>query len=674
VTNKEEVMIKGEPETGLTEMNTNEQIDLLKSIFESSTEYSIIALNLDGTILAWNAGASRAYGYSSTEIIGKNFTILHNLDDVKSGRIQTILDEIQQTGVWTGETQCLRKDGSQFNSLTTATVRKNASHISVGLIFISRDLTELQNALQLLKKLETSESLLQIKNKQLERATTLAEESNRLKSEFIANVSHELRTPLNGIIGFAEILYDGLVSSTSPKYKEFLNDIVSSAKQLVVFINDVLDLAKIEAEKMEFHPEKIDLAKLLDEIQDAFHQLITEKKIHLKINIDPDLDEIIIDPARLKQVFNNYISNAIKFTPVGGKVIVRVCLVTSKNFRLEVQDSGIGIPSEDINKLFVKFQQLDASSKKVYPGTGLGLALTKHIVEAQGGKVGVESSLGEGSTFYAILPCFPYNKALINQKEKNASLRNAKHAPTILVIEQESQDRTLMIDALIQTGYEVVTAPTIAKAIKQNLQYQFDAIILDLFQPDMGDWEIIRTLRSKISAQEAPPIVIKAVLEQPMSIGFKIHDFLIKPVKPKDLLAALEWLGMKAHDEKTILIIDNDKNALSVANNILVKFGFRVISRDNKISALLALEQESPDVVLLDPFMSGMDGFEFLRYYRQTERGLFTPVIIWTVAQLNAEERMHLKASVQRVVLKGEDLKRNILVGLGQYLPPPKVY
>lgn len=530
---------------------------------------------------------------------------------------------------------------------------------------------QLQNALVLLKKLKASEELLQIKNKELEETTKKAEESNRLKSEFIANVSHELRTPLNGILGFAELLYDGLVDPKSPKFKEFLGDIMSSAKQLLMLINDVLDLAKIEADKMEFHPEKIDLPKLLVKTRDNFQTLITEKNIHFEIKINPDLHEIIIDPEKLTQVVYNYISNAIKFTPEGGQVKISVSPDTKNNFRIEVRDTGIGISPEDITKLFVKFQQLDSTSKKTYSGTGLGLALVKRIVEVQGGQVGVDSTLGKGSTFYAILPYLPYRNVPVKNKLKDAQSLIAKSTPTILVVEQDSQDRKFMIDALSQAGYDIVTAPTITKALKQNQHLRFDAIILDLFQPDMSDWSIIRSLRSKISAKEAPPIVIKAVLEQPMSIGFKIHDFLIKPVKPEDLLAALEWVGAKTQQNKSVLIIDNDQNALSLANKILTEHGFRVITRDNKVSALLALEQELPDVVLLDPFMSSMDGFEFLRYYRQTERGLFTPVIIWTVTKLSNEERVHLKASIQRVVLKGEDLKRNILAELGQYLPPP---
>lgn len=656
--------------TGLSEMNVVDQLSLLKSILESSTEYSIIAKDLDGTILTWNIGASRLYGYAPDEIIGKHASILHDPDEIKSGKVKQIYDEVRRKGFWSGEITRIRKDGSHFTAFITITLRKDSSNNPIGYTLISRDITELQNVLRFLNKLEISEELLKVRNKELEEATFEAQESNRLKSEFIANVSHELRTPLNGIIGFAEMIYDGVVKPSSTNYKEFLSDIIASANQLLMLINDVLDLAKIEAGKMNFSPEKIDLTKLLAIIKATFQTLIAEKNIQLETKIDPGLPEIIIDAEKLKQVFYNYISNALKFTPSSGKVIVRVCPDVKHYFRLEVEDTGIGIRPEDMNKLFSKFMQLDSGTAKKYQGTGLGLALTKRIVEAQGGKVGVQSTFGKGSLFYAIFPCKPQSGYFLSEEGDHSQTKDIEIRPTILVVEQESPDKSLIVNTLKQEGYDVVTGETVALAQKHHHEQQVDAIILDLFQPDMKHWESVRKLRANYPEENVPPIVMKVMIEQPISFGFRIRDFLKKPLKPQELLSALNWLGASSKNIKSILVIDDDQKTLAFTKQVLSENGFRVICRSNKISGILALEKEQPDVVLLDPFMMGMDGFEFLRSYAQTERGVFTPLIIWTEAKLTQAELKHFQASMQRVVLTKEDVKKNILSELEKYLPP----
>lgn len=234
-------------------------------------------------------------------------------------------------------------------------------------------------------------------NKQVEKA-------NRLKSEFLANMSHELRTPLNGIIGFTQTIHDGIAGPISSEQKEYLVDVLNSAQHLLTIINEILDLSVIEAGKMKFHPQSINLNQLITEVTDGLSIQLRNKNMQLNIHIDPKLSNIIIDPAKLKQIFYNYLSNAIKFTDQGGQVEIRVHPENENYFRLEVKDSGIGICEEDLASLFTVFHQLDASTAKKYPGTGLGLALVRSIVRALGGKEGVTSTLNEGSTFYAILP------------------------------------------------------------------------------------------------------------------------------------------------------------------------------------------------------------------------------------------------------------------------------
>ncbi len=241
---------------------------------------------------------------------------------------------------------------------------------------------------------------------ELEEKNRLVERASRMKSEFLANMSHELRTPLNGIIGFAELMHDGKLGAVASNHKEYLGDILSSARHLLGLINDILDLAKVETGKIAFHPEPVMLSRLVGEVRDIVSASAARKHVAIEVETDPAVENLVLDPGKLKQVLYNYLSNALKFTDDHGRITVRAVAEPGECLRIEVQDDGIGIRPEDMERLFVEFHQLDSTSTKKYPGTGLGLALTKRIVEAQGGRVGARSAYGRGSTFYAILPRF----------------------------------------------------------------------------------------------------------------------------------------------------------------------------------------------------------------------------------------------------------------------------
>jgi signal transduction histidine kinase len=217
-------------------------------------------------------------------------------------------------------------------------------------------------------------------------------------------MSHELRTPLNSVIGFAELMATGKAGPIAEHHREYLGDILTSSKHLLQLINDVLDLAKVESGKMEIRPEPIDIARIVHEVRDILRGLAGERRTKIVLDVDSAPPGVVLDPAKFKQVLYNYLSNAIKFTPDGGTVTVRVAPADAEWLRVDVTDTGIGVRKEDLHRLFVEFQQLDASTSKKYAGTGLGLAVTKRIVEAQGGSVAVHSAPGGGSTFSAILP------------------------------------------------------------------------------------------------------------------------------------------------------------------------------------------------------------------------------------------------------------------------------
>jgi signal transduction histidine kinase len=232
-------------------------------------------------------------------------------------------------------------------------------------------------------------------------------EESRAKTQFLANMSHELRTPLNAIIGFSELLIDGHVDPATPEYQESLGHILNGGQHLLRLVNDLLDLAHVEAGKIQLRPEPVALPALVDEVVGIVGALSAQKRIRVEVEHDPALAQVRIDPGRFKQVLYNYLSNALKFTPDGGRVVVRTGAEDAGSFRLDVQDTGVGIAPADIGRLFTAFQQLDAGAAKRHQGTGLGLALTRQVVQAQGGTVSVRSTPGQGSVFSAVLPRQP---------------------------------------------------------------------------------------------------------------------------------------------------------------------------------------------------------------------------------------------------------------------------
>jgi signal transduction histidine kinase len=250
-----------------------------------------------------------------------------------------------------------------------------------------------------------AENALQLKNIELEEQYRRAQAASRMKSVFLANMSHELRTPLTGIIGFAEILVDGKVGTLDEQQRDFLQDILSNAKHLLGLINDVLDLARVESGMMPFRPDWVSVPELIRETIGGLRPLAAERMVALNADIRMPADLVFIDPQKLKQVLLNYLSNALKFTPAGGRVTVYARIENGSFLKVDVEDTGIGIAEENIALLFQDFHQLDGGLSKQTQGTGLGLALTKRLVEAQGGTVGVVSVLGEGCTFFARLPC-----------------------------------------------------------------------------------------------------------------------------------------------------------------------------------------------------------------------------------------------------------------------------
>jgi DNA-binding response OmpR family regulator/anti-sigma regulatory factor (Ser/Thr protein kinase) len=463
-------------------------------------------------------------------------------------------------------------------------------------------------------------------------------------------MSHELLTPLNAIIGFSELLHDGRAGAISGKQKGFASDVLTSARHLLGLINDMLDLSKVEFGKLEFLPESLEPAKLVNEVCALLRTLTARKRIDLRIEVDPQLAEMVLDPTRLKQVLFNFLSNALKFTPEDGQVTVRMRSAGCDDLLIEVEDTGIGIRPEDLPRLFAEFQQLDASTTKKYQGTGLGLALTKRIVEAQGGTVSVTSVPGRGSIFCAQLPRIDRSH---QAKETTASRPQSNAgAHSVLVIEDDEGDRRWLSAMLECSGYAVQSAGTGAQALALLKQRQFDVITLDLVLPDMSGWDVLRQVRADAVHRRTPVLVVKVMPDKGAGIGFAIHDFVVKPVDRQALLEAVRSALVRTTGGMTVLLVDHNRQDLKLCASALKHSGYTTIARSSALTALRAAAVQPPDLVVLDPVMPRVDGFEFLRRFRAAEHGRKTPIIVLTDKEA-ARHRELLGAAALSAVSKG---------------------
>ena len=631
--------------TKIKVQNQSKILDARYGVVLESVPDALIVTNSTGKILVINGQAKALFGYTRVELLGQPIEALlpKGFGQVDIGHRATYFSEPPTRAMDPGlEFFGRQKNGAEFPiEISVSPLKTEEGMFTLSAV---RDISQRNKLHEELHK----------KNQELEQQNRLVQHANRLKSEFLANMSHELRTPLNGIIGFAELMHDEKLGPITPDHKEYLHDILASGRHLLQLINDVLDLSKVEAGKLEFAPERTDPAIVVGEVCEIVRAMAAKKRIKIKIESDPSLANVEVDRRSLKQILYNYISNALKFTPADGKVTVRVMPQGSDEFRVEVEDTGVGIRAENLGRLFVEFQQFADSGATDRTGTGLGLALTKKIVEAQGGGVGVNSTPGHGSIFHATLPRVFASRLTMRPAEYQQSISALPGASSVLVVEDDADDRAWIAAALRSAGFAVDTVATGAEALVRCREQKYAAITLDIMLPDMSGRAVIEKLRERGLNQQTPVTVITLLADRGILAGFHVHDILSKPVSPEEIVKALERCGVIPSTAKPILVVDDDRSARKLADETLRRLGYRTVCRPNGASALRAASKEPPAAVVLDLVMPTMTGFEFLKRFRRTSGGRHTPVIVWTGKELTDSERAELRSAANAVARKDE--------------------
>jgi CheY-like chemotaxis protein len=443
-------------------------------------------------------------------------------------------------------------------------------------------------------------------------------------------------------------MYDGKVGPVSEENREFLGDILTSARHLLRLINDILDISKIEAGKLEAQPEECDLVGLAHEVQGVVESLARQKSIEILFE-GPAAMPASVDPARFKQVLYNYLSNAVKFTPENGRVTLRLAPDGDSGFRIEVEDTGRGIPAEDIPRLFGEFAQLEVSRKEGQ-GSGLGLAVTKRLVEAQGGRVGVRSAVGQGSLFFAVLPRTP-------SRERLQSAARPHRQRAVLVVDSDGEELQRVIQALEDAGYAVEAAGTRTAAAAQCVSRGFDAIVLDLDLPDAAGRELLDEIRASGPNRATPVIAVSASPAEELPV----QGWAAKPVQAPELLDALERASVRPPARRTVLVIGDDPATARLARATLTVLGYTAVSHPAGKLDASEIARARPVAILLDPSTPVRDQHEFLEMLQADGVHPAPPVIVWTNKDLTEGERRRLQRIAYAVLAKQDCTPKALL-------------
>ncbi len=541
-----------------------------------------------------------------------------------------------------------------------------------GLIGIGRDITERKQAEE---QVRLQLSVIAEQNLELEKARDAAMEANKTKSAFLASMSHELRTPLNAIIGYSEMIAEEMSDDGETRYHGDLDRIHMAGKNLLELINEVLDLSKIEAGKMELYVEEFQLNSLIDEVVSTVQPLTEKNENSLLVNIAKDIPTVRLDHTKVRQILFNLISNASKFTQEGTITLSAATIPpadhTGTKIVLKVSDTGIGLTEEQKLKLFKEFSQADSSTTRKYGGTGLGLAITKHFTEMMHGTIEIESAPNQGTTFTVTLP-----QSIEDTGEKKApAIAPAEKAPAplptntaVLVVDDDQGVRDLLFRYLSKEGYLVECVASGDEGIKRAKEILPMAIILDVMMPRKDGWAVLQDIKNDPTLKSIPVVMYTMLDEKNFGLAIGASEYLIKPVNKEKILQVLEKYKQRAPSEY-ILIVDDNPDLRTMASRAIQKAGWEVRTADNGKSALALLEIILPSIIFLDIMMPVMDGFEFLSIFQNREEWKHIPVVVITSKDLMAEERQQLNGIVKKVIQKGDFTPEKLLKQISFLIP-----
>jgi len=554
--------------------------------------------------------------------------------------------EDEQRLMRTGETVSKEEketwpDGSTTWALSTKMPLRDEGGKVIGTFGISRDITDRKRAEVAMRE-----------------AKEAAEEANRAKSHFLASMSHELRTPLNSVIGFANILLKNKSGNLAASELNFLDRILANGKHLLALINQILDLSKIEARKVELRLQPLMLDELVQATVAQQESLVRDKSVRLRVDLPEQIAPVLADGEKLKQVIINLIGNALKFTEKGS-VTVRVVAdsETHQPVRVDVVDTGIGIPQEKLKMVFQAFQQAEVGTARKYGGTGLGLTISQALCQLMGYRIEVESKVGGGSIF----------SILMGARRETAGTMPPAQLPKIpegtvtaaelkgylvLVIDDELDSRTLLSHMIEEFGCQVITANSGEQGLHMAREFRPSLITVDLMMPQLDGWQVIRALKADPQLRDIPVVVVSVVAGENRGGIIGAVDVLQKPVVREELFAAMR--RCVAFEKPRILIVDDEVDSRRMLREHLGDEACECREADNGSEALAIMDTFVPDLILLDLIMPEMDGMTFLSRVRAEARYRWIPVVVVTAKDLTVAEAERLRHTAQDVVKKGD--------------------
>jgi len=592
-----------------------------------------------------NRAAIRDYGYSRNEFLAMRITDIRPEEDISALMLQLKQD---RPVVQSRERRYRCKDGRVMPvQVTSHLADLNGRRVAV---VVAEDITERKQA---------QDTLIRSKDD--------AERATRFKDQFLSTMSHELRTPLNAILGFSELISDERYGTLNARQQRYIEHIHTSGRHLLRLINDILDLSKIEAGRLELAIENVRISHVFGEVASVMTPLAARKSQTLVQHADAGLC-VRADATRLKQVLLNLLGNAIKFTPEGGRIQLAAS-VDETQIRLEVHDDGPGIPPDEQKRIFEAFYRLRRSGEAI-EGTGLGLAITQRLVELHGGELGLRSEVGKGSCFHF---CLPRAAEIARPSElRNSSSRNPRQAPRVLVIEDDAASAQLIHSQLASCGYDAICCQDPQRALEIAAEIQPDAITLDIFMKPVNGWEVLAELKNDKRTTSTPVIVVTIVDQPAMGAILGADEYLVKPVEKETLVAAVERCIRArggAQPSQRILLVEDDELTREVIAEMLQSHGYDVqIAADGK-QALAKVSMSLPSLVILDLLLPKMSGFELIAEWRSDPRTAELPVFVVTSKDLSRDETKYLRANAEFLLHKQQDWHQALIRQLHRAVP-----